>query len=58
MRWEYKPGSALFLVWNKERTESPDMGSFTFSETVDNFLDPISQASNIFLLKFTHRFVL
>ena len=58
MRWEYKPGSALFLVWNKERTENPVMDGFTFSETVDNFLDPISQANNIFLLKFTHRFVL
>ncbi len=58
MRWEYKPGSAFFLVWNKERTENPNLDRFTFSQTVDNFLDPVSQASNIFLLKFTHRFVL
>jgi hypothetical protein len=58
MRWEYKPGSALFIVWNKERTENPVLDGFTFSETVGNFLDPVSQANNIFLLKFTHRFVL
>ena len=58
MRWEYKPGSALFLVWNKERTENPVIEQFNFSETVDNFLDPVSQAHNTFLLKFTHRFVL
>jgi hypothetical protein len=58
MRWEYKPGSALFIVWNKERTENPVLDGFTFSETVGNFLDPVSQAHNIFLLKFTHRFVL
>jgi hypothetical protein len=58
MRWEYKPGSALFLVWNKDRTENPVIDQFNFSETVDNFLDPISQATNTFLLKFTHRFVL
>jgi hypothetical protein len=58
MRWEYKPGSALFLVWNKERTDHPEMERFTFSETLDNFLDPITKSDNIFLLKFTHRFVL
>jgi hypothetical protein len=58
MRWEYKPGSALFLVWNKERTENPVIEQFNFSDTVDNFLDPVSQAHNTFLLKFTHRFVL
>jgi hypothetical protein len=58
MRWEYKPGSALFLVWNKERTDHPGMDHFTVSESVNNFLDPVTQADNIFLLKFTHRFVL
>jgi len=58
MRWEYKPGSALFVVWNKERTENPVMAQFNFSKTVDNLLDPGSQAYNTFLLKFTHRFVL
>ena len=58
MRWEYKPGSALFLVWNKERTDNPGLEEFDVSETVNNFLDPVTQADNIFLLKFTHRFVL
>ena len=58
MRWEYKPGSALFLVWNKERTDHPGMDEFTVSESLNNFLDPVTQADNIFLLKFTHRFVL
>ncbi|GJM29905.1 MAG: hypothetical protein DHS20C17_25400 [Cyclobacteriaceae bacterium] len=58
MRWEYKPGSALFLVWNKERTENPGMENFSISGSVDGFLDPESAAHNTFLLKFTHRFVL
>jgi hypothetical protein len=58
MRWEYKPGSALFLVWNKERTENPGMENFSISGSVDGFLDPESEAYNTFLLKFTHRFVL
>ena len=58
LRWEYKPGSAFFLVWTQNRTDNPpfaavnnDLGSLTdglFSVTPEN----------IFLLKFTYRFIL
>ncbi len=58
MRWEYKPGSTLFLVWNKELTDDPQTDRFSFSESIRNFLDPDSKAHNILLLKFTYRFVL
>jgi hypothetical protein len=54
-RWEYIPGSTLFLVWTQERNGAfyhahPDHENFSlaFSE----------KAHNIFLLKFTYRFVL
>lgn len=56
IRWEYTPGSTLFLVWTQEqngafydRTE-PDHGSYSFA--FDN------RAHNIFLVKFTYRFLL
>ena len=58
LRWEYKPGSTLFLVWNKELTDNPQNDEFSLSESIRNFLDPDSKAHNIFLLKFTYRFVL
>jgi hypothetical protein len=55
MRWEYIPGSTVFLVWTQERNGAfydshPDHKkySFEFSE----------KAHNIFLLKYTYRFVL
>ena len=58
LRWEYKPGSTLFLVWNKERTDDQELNSFNVAETIGNFIDPNRQAHNIILLKFTYRFLL
>lgn len=58
LRWEYKPGSTIFLVWNKELTEQPNAEPFNFSDTMNNFIDPENQGYNIFLVKFTYRFVL
>ena len=31
LRWEYRPGSALYLVWAQGRDESLDRGAFNFS---------------------------
>ena len=53
VRWEYKPGSELFLVWTQSTTNltDPSQGIFTsfkddlFAENVDN----------IFLIKATYR---
>jgi hypothetical protein len=59
IRWEYIPGSTVFLVWTRERNGSfyensegqrysPVLYPFQFDE----------RAHDIFLLKFTYRFVL
>jgi hypothetical protein len=57
IRWEYIPGSTLFLVWtqemngafyDREGNKLNDRYSFDFDE----------QAHNIFLVKYTYRFVL
>ncbi len=56
MRWEYIPGSTFFLVWTQEMNGNfynnsgplPEKYSFDFNQ----------QAHNIFLMKFTRRFVL
>ena len=58
VRWEYKPGSTLFVVWNKERTENPNLDNFGVGNLVDKFLDPLEKAHNVFLVKYTYRFVL
>ncbi len=58
VRWEYKPGSILFVVWNKERTENPNLDDFGVGNLVGKFLDPLEKAHNVFLVKYTYRFVL
>jgi hypothetical protein len=55
IRWEYIPGSTLFLVWTQERNGAfydthPDYDNYSF--------DFKEKAHNIFLIKFTYRFVL
>ena len=31
LRWEYRPGSAIFLVWQQSRSETQPFGDFDFS---------------------------
>ncbi|MEQ9308758.1 MAG: DUF5916 domain-containing protein [Balneolaceae bacterium] len=55
LRWEYRPGSTFFLVWQQEREDyTPGISSFRpVDNTMDIFkADPI----NIFLIKFTYWF--
>jgi hypothetical protein len=56
-RWEYRPGSALFLVWNHGRVnEDPTDGRFTFSKSFSKLFE--QDADNIFLAKLTYYFTL
>lgn len=55
IRWEYIPGSTVFLVWTQERNgafyeSNPDYKRYSF--------DFREKGQHIFLLKFTYRFVL
>ena len=57
LRWEYKPGSTLFLVW----TQSQDAIPFntTNQEGIKWRTDEtVGQAHNIILIKYTYRFLL
>jgi hypothetical protein len=53
LRWEYIPGSVLFLVWNKERN-----GEFFATDPAHHHysLRFTEKAYNIFVLKFAYRF--
>ena len=52
LRWEYRPGSALFLVWQQSRFQSNVTGDFDFGQ---NFGDLWAvQPENIFVLKATY----
>ncbi|MFN3137779.1 MAG: DUF5916 domain-containing protein [Allomuricauda sp.] len=56
IRWEYIPGSEIFLVWSQDVSRSGDPTNGLLSSLGDNIFGQKPQ--NIFLLKATYRFVL
>ena len=55
VRWEFRPGSTLFLVWSQTRSYSDTTGSFSLSDNLDN-LYTSKRPYDVFLVKFTYRF--
>jgi hypothetical protein len=54
LRWEYRPGSTLFLVWQQHRTDQEPIGNFDLSRDLSElFKHP---AENVVALKVTYRF--
>tara|TARA_R110002012_G_scaffold52891_2_gene135825 strand:- start:11584 stop:14235 length:2652 start_codon:yes stop_codon:yes gene_type:complete len=56
IRWEYIPGSEIFLVWSQDVSRNGDPTNGLLSSLGDNIFGQKPQ--NIFLLKATYRFVL
>ena len=52
LRWEYLPGSVLYLVWTQTRTNEDDIGEFQFRRSVRQLFKAIPE--NIFMVKFTY----
>ncbi len=53
-RWEFRPGSTLYLVWTHGRSQYDLVARPTLENGVDGLLD--GSARNIFLLKFNYWF--
>lgn len=54
LRWEYRPGSLLYLVWNQSKTGVDATGKFSFN---NDFGDLFSlNPYNVFLIKLSYRF--
>jgi hypothetical protein len=51
VRWEYRPGSALFFVWQQSREGFVPNGEFSFGNDFDGLL--AAQPENIFVVKGT-----
>ena len=51
LRWEYRPGSALFLVWQQERSDFAPIGDFEVGRDVGAIFRTVP--TNILLLKAT-----
>jgi hypothetical protein len=52
LRWEYKPGSTLFVVWQQGRERSIDRGTFDFNRDFGGVFD--APARNVFLIKWAY----
>jgi uncharacterized protein DUF5916 len=52
LRWEYKPGSTLFAVWQQGREATIDRGTFDFSHDFRGVFS--SAARNVFLIKWAY----
>ena len=49
LRWEYRPGSALFFVWQQERYGFEPVGDFDLGRGIDGIID--GDVYNVFLVK-------
>ncbi len=54
LRWEYSPGSLLYLVWSQGRTDFASDGRFNYLSDMKNLFS--GSAQNVILLKFSYRF--
>lgn len=54
-RWEFRPGSTLYLVWSQTRSYYDTTGSFSLEENL-NHLYTEKKPYDVFLIKFTYRF--
>ena len=55
VRWEYRPGSTLYLVWSQNRNDYTTLGDFMLLDNA-NTLFRDTDPRNIVMLKLSHRF--
>ena len=54
LRWEFRPGSTLFLVWTQNREEDGSNGDFELGHSLNQLAS--AKANNIFLTKVSYYF--
>jgi hypothetical protein len=52
LRWEYRPGSTLFLVWTQQRSGFSAFGNTEFGRDARAMLS--DRPDNVFLVKATY----
>lgn len=53
-RWEFVPGSTLYLVWSQSSNGSNSIGNFNFRNNFNNLFE--TKPTNVFLVKFSYQF--
>ena len=54
LRWEYRPGSRVFLVWQQTRSEQDEKGALDIGRDFGNLFG--GESENIFIVKFNYWF--
>jgi hypothetical protein len=52
MRWDYRPGSSLYFVWQQERSDFAPIGDFETRRDVRGIFQTVP--TNVFLMKATY----
>ena len=52
VRWEFRPGSAMYLVWNENRAEQAPVGDFRLRRDLGAL--PHAPSQDVFLIKFSY----
>ena len=52
VRWEFRPGSALFVAWNENRADTVPLGDFRFRRDVGAI--PTAPSHDVFLVKLSY----
>ena len=51
-RWEFRPGSALYVVWNENRSDTLDTGRFSLRRDVVSLRN--APSNDVFLVKISY----
>jgi hypothetical protein len=54
LRWEYTPGSLIYVVWSQGITNSESYGNFDYLNDINKLFS--TPGHNTFLIKISHRF--
>ena len=54
LRWEYHPGSAMYLVWTQERADGDPTSEFDMGHGMSLFSN--APVNNVFMIKVAHHF--
>jgi hypothetical protein len=52
LRWEFRPGSTIYLVWTQNGSDSENLGDFQFGNSLSRLVS--LHLDNIFLVKFSY----
>lgn len=54
LRWEFRPGSTLYLVWTRNGSDEQNPGVFNFNRDIKNLFK--AESDNVFAVKLTYWF--